>query len=82
VSEKDFRVGALVRLKEEALNSVAYGEHLRDTVGIITDWTPAPGNAPFGNDAWGDGYGDGFVQWAGRADQDIAYEEDLILINE
>ena len=82
MSKKDFRVGALVKLKAEALNSVAYGEELRDTVGIITDWTPAPGNAPFGNDAWGDGYGDGWVQWAGKDEQDIVYEEDLILLNE
>ena len=61
----EFRVGALVKLKDHAVNSVAYGE-----------------NTPFGNDIYPLGWGDGWVQWAGRPDQDIVYEEDLILLNE
>ena len=78
----EFRVGALVKLKDHAVSSVAYGEKLRDKVGIITEWSSASENTPFGNDIYPLGWGDGWVQWAGRPDQDIVYEEDLILLNE
>ena len=82
MSEKTFRIGALVKLKEEALNSVAYGEDLRDVIGIITDWTDAPANSPFGNADFTDGYGDGWVLWNGKKSNAIVFEEDLILLNE
>ena len=82
MSEKTFRVGALVKLKEEAVNSVAYGEELRDVIGIITDWTDAPANSPFGSADFTDGYGDGWVLWNGRDNLAIVFEEDLILLNE
>tara|TARA_R110001583_G_scaffold2993_1_gene20100 strand:- start:109 stop:348 length:240 start_codon:yes stop_codon:yes gene_type:complete len=78
---KDIKVGSLVRLKETSVDSVAYGEEFRDKVGVITDWAPAGYNRPYGNDDFAHAWGDGWIQWADRIDQDIVYEEDLILIN-
>jgi hypothetical protein len=77
----DVKIGSLVRLKESSINSVAYGEDFRDKVGIITDWTPPGANMPYGNDEYSIAWGDGWIQWVHRPDQDIVYEEDLIVIN-
>tara|TARA_R110001583_G_scaffold66604_5_gene191221 strand:+ start:674 stop:913 length:240 start_codon:yes stop_codon:yes gene_type:complete len=77
----DVKIGSLVRLKESSINSVAYGEDFRDKVGIITDWTPAGANTPYGNDDYALTWGDGWIQWTHRADQDIVYEEDIVIVN-
>lgn len=74
------KVGSLVKLKEESLGSVAYGEEFKDKVGIITDWTAAGANRPLGLTETEESWGDGWIQWTHRPGQDIVYEEDLILL--
>ena len=76
----EIKIGSLVKLKEEALGSVAFTEDFRDKVWVITDWTPAGANRPMGLTDTEMAWGDGWIQWTHRTGQDIVYEEDLILI--